>query len=429
MTTDVLIGQTFGNCELQALLGKGAMGGVYQAYQPLLGRTVAVKVLSETLSAQERYEERLRVEMSKVMRLEHHHIMPIYDYGIQNRMTYIVMRLLTGGSLPDRMFDIQHRPRLPSPGEAKALLQQIAEALFYAHSNGILHLDLKPSNILFSEQGGICISGFGMARLMRMMPAMTGTGVVLGTPAYMAPEQWRGEELSPAADQYVLGIVMYQLITGVLPFDAPSPFALMHQHLFQQPEPAHTHRPGVPEAVSSVLNQALAKTPGERFSSVVAFAEAFEQAVEGAEGEPTGFFQLPQPVQSRRHIFISYSRVDAELMRRVRESCTSAGFNVWTDDSLTPGTPSWKDKIENAIENAGGIIVILSPDAKQSEWVKRELDYGMVCGIPIFPVLARGDERNSVPFLLISAQRVDIRNSFDEAMTSLMTVIRQQIKQ
>jgi serine/threonine-protein kinase len=429
--TEDLQGQTLGSYQVQEMLGQGAMSQVYHARQTNLRRDVALKVLSATLSAQPEYAANFEREIAKVAQLEHVYIVPLYDFGLVDQISFIVMRLMTGGTLADRMQQPDHSPRLPSLREADGLLRLLAGALDYVHSQGIVHSDLKPQNIMFDEHHNPYLVDFGIARLARTMPAMTGSGVILGTPAYMAPEQWRGEALTGAADQYVLGVILYQMITGVLPFDADSPFALMHQHMTQAPIPPHERRSGIPEAVSTVLLQALAKNPQDRFPNVTQFSRAFERALRDThvDDEPTNFFERPQETAPiLRHIFLSYSRADSELMGRVRDELSGGGFKVWTDGNLTPGTPSWKDGIEQAIEGASCMVVILSPEAKQSEWVKRELDYALACDLPIFPLLARGDERSAVPFALISAQRADIRDNYATGVQNLMAAIRQHMK-
>jgi len=430
-TIDNLQGQRLGQYELQTLLSQGAMSSVYRALQTNLRRELAVKVLSPTLLSQPGYVEGFERDMAKVGALEHVYIAPVYDFGVAPQGSYIVMRLLTGGSLADRMHDADHKPRLPSLYEVRSeLVRPLAGALDYAHSQDMVHGDLKPHNILFDEQNNPYLVDFGIARSMRAMPsAQTATGVVLGTPAYMPPEQWRGDRLTGAADQYALAIILYQVISGTPPFQTDTPFALMVKHMNETPPPLHQLRPGTPEALSDVFRRALAKTPSDRFLNITEFAQSFATAVGDTPSDPTDFFQLPpKSAPPSRHIFLSYSRADDDLMGRVRDDLAGEGFKIWTDANLTPGTPSWKDGIEQAIEGASCLVVILSPDSKQSEWVKRELDYALAYGLPIFPLLARGDERSAVPFALISTQRIDLREQYAPGLQNLMAVIRQQIK-
>jgi formylglycine-generating enzyme required for sulfatase activity len=287
MSVDNLIGQTFGQCELRELLGVGGMGAVYRAYQKHLKREVAVKIISTALSREPGYRERFFREAETSAALENAHIVPIYDFGTQAQISYLVMRLLTGGSLADHL---KQRSALPSLGETAKLVSQLAEALDYAHAQGVIHRDIKPNNVMFDNQGTAFIVDFGVAHLVQATTALTGTGTTLGTPLYMPPEQWRNEQLVPASDQYALAVMTYQLVTGRLPFMADTPHGLMFQHLSEMPTPPQVVRADVPEAVALVLQRALAKKPADRFPNVTAFAQAFQRAVAGREGAATGYF-------------------------------------------------------------------------------------------------------------------------------------------
>ncbi len=296
MTLKDLTGQSLGQYELRELIGTGGMGAVYRGYQTSLQRAVAVKVLSTALAEEPGYLERFYREAKTAALLEHAHIVPVYDYGIQRELSYVVMRLLTGGTLADRM---QRRANtnqpLPSPGEIATLLRQVASALDYAHSQGVIHRDIKPSNIMFDNQGNSYLVDFGIAKLLSATSALTGTGTTMGTPAFMPPEQWRSEDLTPSADQYALGVTAYMLLTGRTPYEATTPFGLMHKHLNETPTPAHVQRPDLPPDVTVVLERALAKVPADRFPSVTAFAQAFEGAIAGHTGPQTGFFTTTLP--------------------------------------------------------------------------------------------------------------------------------------
>jgi serine/threonine protein kinase len=291
MSLEDLTGKTLGQYQLRQLLGMGGMGAVYRGVQLNLKREVAVKVLAPMLAKQPGYLKRFNREAETAASLEHRHIIPIYDYGTQGAVSYVVMRLLTGGGLDDR---ILHRgtsaPILPSLGETADLLDQLASALDYAHARGVIHRDIKPSNIMFDDEGSAYVVDFGIAKLLHATSALTGQGTTMGTPAYMAPEQWRAEDVGPASDQYSLGIMTYVLVTGKVPFEAPTPYALMHKHLNERPTPPQLVRPNIPREVADVLNRAMAKDAGARYDSIKAFAEAFRAAVQSQAGQPTGYF-------------------------------------------------------------------------------------------------------------------------------------------
>ncbi len=291
-----LAGQIFGQYELRELAGVGGMGAVYRAFQASLDRDVAVKILAPSLGSEPDYLERFTREAKTAAALEHPNIVPIYDYGTQDNHNFVVMRFLSGGTLAQRL----HRQRdgdepLMSLEEIGGLLKGLADALDYAHGQGVIHRDIKPSNIMFDNRGNVSLVDFGIAKLMQNAAALTGTGVSMGTPLYMSPEQWRAEAPSPSTDQYAMGVVVYILVTGQPPFEAPTPYGLMHRHLNDTPTPPQVLRPGVPAAVSQVLLRAMAKTAAERFPTVTAFAQAFDAALERPESGSTELFSaLPE---------------------------------------------------------------------------------------------------------------------------------------
>jgi Tol biopolymer transport system component/serine/threonine protein kinase len=303
MSTHNYSGHTFGQYELREILGIGGMGTVYRAYQTALRRTVAVKVLSPGLATDPDYIQRFHHEAETAAALEHPHIVPVYDYGVQDGVSYIVMRLLTGDTLAQRLARREEtREPLPALSEIADLLNQLAGAFDYAHARGVIHRDIKPSNIMFDNQGNAFLVDFGIARLLSPdAHGATATGAVLGSPSYMAPEQWEGEPLVSATDQYALGVTVYQLIVGQVPFKASSLAGLMHSHLNETATPPHLLCDHVPEAVSITLARAMSRAPAERFPTVTAFAQAFEQATAGVHEPKTGFFvssARPTPLTS-----------------------------------------------------------------------------------------------------------------------------------
>ncbi|MCU0497791.1 MAG: serine/threonine protein kinase [Anaerolineae bacterium] len=293
-----LSGRVLGQYELRELLGAGGMGAVYLAYQRTLERQVAVKILNVTLITDPDYVARFYREAKTSAALEHPHIVPIYDYATQDGISYVVMRLLTGGSLAERLaYSLSHQRPLPGLTETAVIVRQLANALDYAHSRGVVHRDVKTNNVMFDEQGTSFLVDFGIAKLMHATSALTGTGMTVGTPSYMAPEQWRGDDVQPSADQYSLAVLTYHTLTGRMPFEAETPYALMHKHLNEEPTPLTVFRADLPDAVRGVLNRALSKDPNQRYPTVTAFAEAFQQAAQGStEGSAAShFFVTPLP--------------------------------------------------------------------------------------------------------------------------------------
>ncbi len=289
-----LSGQLLGQYKLRDLLGIGGMGAVYRADQPALGRSVAIKIMSPELVNDSGYIERFYREAKIAAVLEHAHIIPVYDYGVQGDISYLVMRLLTGGSLMDRITQQNdNNSPLPSVRDVADLLNQLASALDYAHSQGVIHRDIKPNNVMFDNQGNAYLVDFGIAKLLKATQAITTTGVVMGTPLFMPPEQWRAEEITPAADQYALAVMIYILLTGRAPFMADTPHGLMYKHLTEMPTPPQTYRSEVPQSATLVLERAMAKDPAQRYPTVTAFAQSFERTLTAEASGRTNFFSAP----------------------------------------------------------------------------------------------------------------------------------------
>ena len=279
-----LTGQIFGTCTLVKPLGQGGMGAVYLARQTRPSRNVAVKILlpNHAVDDQLYYEflARFQREADVIARLEHVNIMPIYEYGEHNNIPYLVMPYLTGGSLRDLLAGCGSL----SLTDATTYIEQAASALDYAHSHGVIHRDLKPANFLLHEDGRLVLADFGIARIIDNTDSgivgLTSTGTIVGTPDYMAPEMAQGDPLDYRVDIYELGIVLYQMLTGHVPFTGSSPYAIVIQHIQNNLPLIHTSYANVPPAVDDVLQKATAKQPTERFVTAGAMAVALRQAVQ-----------------------------------------------------------------------------------------------------------------------------------------------------
>lgn len=276
MSLENLTGLQLDEYTLRDLLGQGGMSAVYRAYQEELDRYVAVKVLSSKLAQETGYIQRFSGEAKMAAGLEHPHIVPVYDYGTKDGMSYVVMRLLTGGTLKDRLKGGDPL-RLR---DVYDLLDALSKALDYAHSRGIVHRDIKPANIMFDDQRTVYLVDFGIAKAVNADVQLTADNIVLGTPAYMAPEQWRADPLTPAVDQYALAVVVYAMLTGRLPFDGDTSHTLMYQHMNDTPPPPHEINPNLPHAVSDAVMKALSKKAADRYPRVTNFANAFKQAMQ-----------------------------------------------------------------------------------------------------------------------------------------------------
>lgn len=265
-------GGTFGPYQVIEQAGRGGMATVYKAYQPSLARNVAIKVLPAFFAEQEGFRERFQQEAVAVAKLRHPNIVAAYDYGEEDGLAYIVNEFVDGGTLADQLGK-------PLPAEYVAhILGPIASALDYAHARDVLHRDVKPSNILMARDGTPVLADFGLARIMGSVPGYTRTGMTVGTPEYMAPEQGEGDELTPASDQYALAIVAYEMLTGQVPFLGATPLAVVLAHI-QKPLPLPREvNPALGPAVEEALLKGLAKLPADRYPSCSAMVAAIAEA-------------------------------------------------------------------------------------------------------------------------------------------------------
>jgi serine/threonine protein kinase len=253
------------------------MSLVYRAVQADTGREVAVKILAPALTHQEGFTERFLEAAQRFATLEHPYIVPIYEYNQQDKYLYLVLKLMTGGSLGEKLGDADH----PLPlSQVARLVQQIAGALQHAHDKGITHRNLKPENILLDEDDNACLMDFGVAQIITETKSGA-MSALLGTPAYIAPEQWQASKIDHRADIYSLGVVVYKLLTGNLPFASGSPFYLMYSHLHGEIPKPSTYQKNLPSEVDVVLLKALSKKPEDRYQKAQDFADALVQAIEG----------------------------------------------------------------------------------------------------------------------------------------------------
>lgn len=270
-----LIGTTIGDFAVEELIGRGGMASVFRAKQISLQRSVALKVIGiQELSGQDEiFARRFEKEVSFISSLEHLHILPVYAYGIENQYAFLAMRLLRGGSVKDL---IENTKPLPLE-RAVRIFDQTAQAIAYAHSQGIIHRDIKPGNILLDEDGNAYLMDFGLARLVDSKEQLTRSDSLVGTAAYMAPEQLRGETLDNRADIYAMGILLYEMVCGCLPFELESDsdvIAVLYKHLEESPRPPTEHNPDIPPELEAVILRALVKDPAQRFQEVRDMARA-----------------------------------------------------------------------------------------------------------------------------------------------------------
>ncbi len=282
----------FGSYRLEELIGRGGMGEVFRATDTARKRVVALKRLPASLAADPSYQRRFRSESEIAAQLRSAHVIPIHDYGEIDGQLYIDMRLVNGEDVADRL----NRRGPMSPQAAVDVIRQTASALDAAHAMNLIHRDVKPSNILLSPEDGrdghdfVYLVDFGIARAADRVGELTGTGGVMGTPDYMAPERFEGRPISHAVDVYALACVLHKLLTGGAPFRAESLAALMYAHLTATPPRASLMRPGIPACLDWVIARGLAKDPHERFATAGELAAAAHAALSA-----TGLPMLPPP--------------------------------------------------------------------------------------------------------------------------------------
>lgn len=273
-----LVGKVLGHYHLLELLGLGAMAQVYRACDLDSGANVAVKILHPHLTADPEFAARFEREARATASLDYPGIVPILDHGRQRDLNYLVMPLIEGPSLKAYLRE-QKDHTLPV-AEAVNLVARLADALEHAHRQGVVHRDVKPSNVLLpgGDPEEPVLSDFGVARMVEAT-VNTASGTTLGTPAYMAPEQAEGKAADARSDIYALGAMLFELITGRLPFQAESPYAVVLHHIHTIPPSPRSLRPDLPQAVETVILRALAKDPANRYPTASAFAAALRHSL------------------------------------------------------------------------------------------------------------------------------------------------------
>lgn len=267
-----------GRYQIKSEQGRGGMATVYHAYDPRFGRDVAIKVLPPQFLHDPMFRERFDREAHTIAALEHSAIVPVYDFGEDNNLPYLVMRFMTGGSLASRL-----RSGPLSLADSAAIIQRVAAALDEAHRHGIIHRDLKPGNILFDQYGDAFLSDFGIAKLTEATAALTGSAII-GTPAYMSPEQARGEpDVDGRSDIYSLGVILFEMLSGQAPYDADTPMGIAIKHILDPVPLIRSINPDLPDEVEGIIARALAKDPNHRFQTAGEMAAALTAV---AAGEP-----------------------------------------------------------------------------------------------------------------------------------------------
>ncbi len=308
-------GMTLGAYRVMERIGRGGMATVFRAYHPALDRFVAIKVLPDFFADEPDYRERFQQEARSVARLKHPNILEIFDYGYDDGTAYLVLELVEGGTLADRvgkpmdLRDVVH------------LLEPLGSALDHAHAHGILHRDIKPSNILLHPDGTPVLADFGLAKMTGAARRLTSSGTVMGTPEYMSPEQAADELVGPASDQYSLAVVTYEMLTGRVPFLGDTPAAVLLSHVTKAMPATRELRGELSAHVEDVLRRALEKRPDARYPSTSTFVAALKPAA-----WPSQHLNEPAALPTRRLALPDRTPVvlvvdDGEANRELIEAC------------------------------------------------------------------------------------------------------------
>ena len=259
-----------GKYKIERLLGKGGMGAVYLAHDLTLEREVAIKVLPPDISMDDHIVKRFQHEAKTAAKLDHTNIIPIYRVESEGGLNYFVMKYIAGTSLEDVLDQKQQL----TIDYIQRVLWEAACALGHAHQRGVVHRDVKPANIMFDHDGRVMLTDFGISKALQAASGFTGTGMIIGTPHYMAPEQAKGGTVDGRADQYSLGVVAYRMITGELPYTGDSVHTILYKHIFEEVPRMSGKRAGTPEFLSVAIARALSKEPDQRFPTMEEFATA-----------------------------------------------------------------------------------------------------------------------------------------------------------
>ncbi|GIW01866.1 FHA domain-containing serine/threonine-protein kinase [Roseiflexus sp.] len=289
-----LLGQIIGNCRIEALLGAGGMGQVFRARHVHLDRLQAIKVMHPHMASDPGFQARFRQEAQAVAALEHPHIVRIFNFDEQQGQYYIAMEYMPDGSLRT-LLDRRMREGVKWPLTfGLDLIRQAAEALDFAHARGIVHRDIKPDNMLIERHAGpggrslyvLKLTDFGLARMVEGGGGITASGMTVGTPAYMSPEQCQGLPVDGRSDIYSLGIVLYEVVTGYLPFTVSRISEAVEKHVYAQPPSPRTVAPDLPVAVEAIILRCLAKKPEERFATGAELAQALRRVMQAPAPPP-----------------------------------------------------------------------------------------------------------------------------------------------
>lgn len=351
-------GDQIGAYEIVSVLGRGGMATVYKAYHQRLDRHVAIKLMHTIFLQDDDFLARFRREARIVAKLEHPNIVPIYDSDEHRHTPYLVMKWIDGTTLKKH-----YLKQGMTLSDIQTTLHKIAQGLDYAHAKGVLHRDMKPSNVLLGENEQVYITDFGLARIVEVGSSTISHDMLLGTPYYISPEQAQGsDELDHRTDIYSLGVILYELLTGNVPFYADTPYAIIHGHIYTDAKPPSQINTQLSPAIDAVLERALAKNPQDRYPNAATLANAFAAAC--TPGIPERPFvaqsKPPQPTVSLASLTDTAEsdapRVENPIpsqQRRTTEFDLDMGAVNWSNiqQGIKTGIHSFAEMIEEGIDS------------------------------------------------------------------------------
>jgi formylglycine-generating enzyme required for sulfatase activity/serine/threonine protein kinase len=407
-----MIGKTLDNkYRIIAELGEGGMGTVYLAEHTRgIGKKFAIKSFSSTLGLDSHFRERFYREATNQALLDHPNIVHT-DFFEKDGQFFLVMEYVDGQDLSKL---IKARGQLKEK-DALSILRDVLRGLEFAHTKGIIHGGIKPSNILIGKSGIAQITDFGIASLV--WGGLTSTGATVGSPWYMSPEQIQHpEQLDPRTDIYSLGIVLYEMLTGHLPFEGETDFSVLDQQIHATPPNLRLKNPEVSEKLAEIVLKAMAKNPAERFQDCTEFLQCLpEQQRQWSEGEARRKTEeRGRKLTTSDHVFVCYAREDEAFVLQLAENLKGRGVPVWLDQWDIPPGADWDRTIDNAIYDCAKFIIILSSQAVESREVRGELRIALDKHKPIIPVIHSACQ---IPRQLLIIQYVDFtsRGPNDEA--------------
>jgi len=379
-----LDGKTLGPYRVIAQIGLGGMAKIYKAYQPSMDRIVALKVLPEHYAQDPQFVERFYREARTIAQLEHPNILPVYDFGEQDGITYLVMRFLDGGTLQELM----EKQRL-SLHQTVDILVQVCAALDYAHRKGVIHRDVKPSNVLIDREGLVYLSDFGIAKVLESASRLTQTGTALGTPAYMSPEQCMGTPIDKRSDIYSLGVLMYEMAVGKVPFKADTPMAVLFAHLHEPLPMPRSNNPAISEELQLVILKAMAKDPNDRYQTAAEMGAALRRAkppeeLKQPQAEQAAEIPPAVPAQPPHKAVSPAGQIPAEEPLAAPEPALSTA----PGPEPAPAPPAVETPVRRTILVTGKALKKETPDQEQpSSTIPRKRPLGLVLGLGLAVLL------------------------------------------